>query len=126
MVYNRNKDDEKECENVMEDEKVLIVEGKSDRKRVESLLDEPVKIICTYGTLSEEKLENLILPIEDCDVYILVDQDESGEKLRKQLKRELPNATHLYTEKEYGQVETTPLDFLASVLRKNFIIRDLT
>ncbi|WP_419095859.1 toprim domain-containing protein [Halalkalibacter suaedae] len=109
----------------MEEEKVLIVEGKSDRKRVESLLDEPVKIICTYGTLSEEKLENLILPIEDFDVYILVDQDESGEKLRKQLKRELPNATHLYTEKEYGQVETTPLDFLASVLRKSFIIKDV-
>lgn len=125
LVYNRNKNDEKECENLMEEEKVLIVEGKSDRKRVESLLDEPVKIICTYGTLSEEKLENLILPIEDFDVYILVDQDESGEKLRKQLKRELPNATHLYTEKEYGQVETTPLDFLASVLRKNFIIKDV-
>ncbi|WP_088105858.1 toprim domain-containing protein [Halalkalibacter urbisdiaboli] len=102
------------------EEKVLIVEGKSDRKRVNHVLAEPVSIICTYGTLSEEKLETLILPIEDKDVYILVDADDSGEKLRKQLKRELPNATHLYTQKEYGQVETTPFEYLAAVLSEYF------
>ncbi len=105
-------------------DKVLIVEGTSDRKRVKQVLDERVNVICTYGTLSEEKLEQLILPIEDEDVYILVDADESGEKLRKQLLRELPNATHLYTEKVYGQVETTPLDYLAQVLRKYFVVKN--
>ncbi len=108
----------------MED-KVLIVEGTSDRKRVKQLLDEAVDVICTYGTLSEEKLESLILPIEDKDVYILVDADDAGEKLRKQLMRELPNATHLYTQRVYRQVETTPLDYLAHVLRGHFNVKEI-
>ena len=45
----------------MED-KVLIVEGTSDRKRVKQVLNQPVNVICTYGTLSETKLETLIYP----------------------------------------------------------------
>ncbi|GAE35506.1 toprim domain-containing protein [Halalkalibacter akibai] len=106
-------------------EKVLIVEGKSDRKRVKQVLDEDVDVICTYGTLSEEKLETIILPIEDKDVYILVDADESGENLRRKLKRELPNATHLYTLKEYGQVETTPHHYLAQILRGDFDVKEI-
>ncbi|ARK29627.1 toprim domain-containing protein [Halalkalibacter krulwichiae] len=106
------------------EEKVLIVEGTSDRKRVKKVLVEPVEIICTYGTLSDEKLENLIYPIEDKDVYVFVDADDAGKSLRKQLKRELPNATHLYTLSEYGQVETTPYDYLAQVLRAYFQVRE--
>ncbi|RXI97796.1 hypothetical protein DS745_15635 [Anaerobacillus alkaliphilus] len=105
-------------------DKVIIVEGTSDRKKVKQVLAEQVNIICTYGTLSEEKLEQLILPVEELDVYILVDADESGEKLRKQLKRELPNATHLFTEKVYGQVETTPLDVLAKILSEYFEVKN--
>ncbi|MCM3714743.1 toprim domain-containing protein [Alkalihalobacillus oceani] len=105
-------------------EKVLIVEGTNDRKRVKRVLNEPVDVICTYGTLSVTKLEDLILPIEDKDVYILVDADEAGESLRKQLKRELPNATHLYTQKEYGQVETTPLGYLTGLLRGYFKVKE--
>ncbi|MCT8138513.1 hypothetical protein H1D32_12645 [Anaerobacillus sp. CMMVII] len=107
------------------EEKVLIVEGTSDRKRVKQVLAEPVDIICTYGTLSQEKLEELIYPIEDMDVYILVDADESGDKLRKQLKRELPNAIHLYTDKVYGQVETTPYEYLTKVLKDYFLVKDI-
>lgn len=106
------------------DNKVIIVEGKSDRKRVKQVLDEPVNVICTYGTLSQEKLETFILPIEDMEVYILVDADESGESLRKQLKRELPNAVHLYTQKEYGQVETTPYHYLTRILKDYFDVKD--
>ncbi|MDG5787120.1 toprim domain-containing protein [Evansella sp. AB-P1] len=105
------------------DEKVLIVEGTNDRKRVKQILDEPVDIICTNGTLSDEKLETIILSIEDRDVYILVDADDAGEKLRKQLKRELPNATHLYTLKGYGQVETTPIDYLTELLNAYFFVK---
>ncbi|MDE5415051.1 toprim domain-containing protein [Alkalihalobacterium chitinilyticum] len=105
------------------DEKIIIVEGKNDRKRVQKVLNEDVEIICTHGTLSEEKLETLILPVEDLDVYILVDADDSGEKLRRQLKRELPNATHLYTDKDFGQVETTPFDYLAEVLGEYFEVK---
>lgn len=107
------------------EEKVLIVEGTSDRKRVKQVLEEPVYIVCTNGTLSAEKLEEVIYPIEDEDVYILVDADESGEKLRRQLKRELPNATHLYTEKEYRQIEDTPLNYLAKILSKYFLVKEI-
>ncbi|WP_368504269.1 toprim domain-containing protein [Alkalihalophilus sp. As8PL] len=107
------------------DEKVIIVEGTNDRKRVKKVLKEPIDVICTYGTLSVEKLENIVLPIEDKDVYILVDADDAGEHLRKQLKRELPNATHLYTQRGYGQVETTPYDYLAQVLRAYFEVKQL-
>lgn len=108
---------------VIDVDRVLIVEGKNDRKRVKQVLDETVDVICTYGTLSDEKLETLILPIEELDVYILVDEDESGKKLRKQLKRELPNATHLYTQKEYGQVETTPIHDLTKILGEYFEVK---
>lgn len=96
--------------------KVIIVEGKTDKERIEQLIDEPVQIICTYGTLSYEKLEEMIVPLQNEDVYILVDADTSGMKLRNQLKQELPNATHLYTRRMYREVARTPLDFLAKVL----------
>ncbi|MGJ9383668.1 toprim domain-containing protein [Salipaludibacillus sp. CF4.18] len=105
-------------------DKVLIVEGKNDRKRVKQVLDEAVEVICTYGTLSDEKLERFIFPIEDLDVYILVDADQSGEKLRKQLKRELPNATHIHTEKTYGQIETTPFHYLTEILEGHFNVKE--
>lgn len=106
--------------------KVIIVEGKTDRKRLQEILAEPVEILCTYGTLSEEKIEDLILPLQDEeDVYILVDADDSGNKLRSQLKRELPNARHLYTRKMYREVATTPIEYLAELLlRHHFEVRD--
>lgn len=107
------------------EEKVLIVEGPNDRKHVKKILAEEIEIICTYGTLSEEKLETLILPIEDMDVYILVDADDAGEKLRKQLKKELPNATHLYINPVYREVESTPSDYLAQVLQAYFNVREI-
>lgn len=96
--------------------KVLIVEGKTDQKRLEQVLTEDVHFVCTFGTLSQEKLEQVILPLQDEEVYILVDADEAGNKLRSQLKRELPNANHLYTRKMYGEVAVTPLDYLAKIL----------
>ncbi|WP_227935293.1 toprim domain-containing protein [Alkalihalobacillus deserti] len=108
----------------MED-KVLIVEGRSDRKRIRQVLAEEVEVVCTNGTLSQEKLETLIFPIEDMDVFILVDADDAGESLRKQLRRELPNATHLYTQKEYGQVETTPFHYLTQILRAHFEVKEI-
>jgi len=100
-------------------QKVIIVEGKTDRERLLKILAEPVEIICTYGTLSEDKLEELILPLHDeDDVYILVDADHAGNKLRNQLKRELPNARHLYTRKMYREVARTPVEYLADMLDK--------
>jgi toprim domain protein len=99
--------------------KVIIVEGKTDKKRLLELLAEPVEVICTYGTLSEEKIEELIVPLQaEEDVYILMDADDAGNKMRARLKRELPNARHLYTRRMYREVATTPTEYLIEVLAK--------
>jgi len=106
--------------------KIIVVEGKTDKKVLLELLAEPVEIICTYGTLSDEKIEELIWPLQDLDeVYILTDADDSGNKLRGQLKQELPNARHLYTRKMYREVATTPTEHLVEILHKaHFAIKE--
>ncbi len=97
-------------------EKVIIVEGSTDRKRVQAVLNEPVEIICTNGTISLSKLDELVDALENKEVYILADADESGEKLRKQLRREMPNAFHLYIDRTYREVANAPGYHLATVL----------
>ncbi|PLR92596.1 toprim domain-containing protein [Bacillus sp. T33-2] len=101
---------------VDEIEKVIIVEGSSDKRKVQSVLKEPVEIICTNGTISLSRLDELVDTLCSKDVYILVDADESGEKLRKQFKREFPEANHLYIDKMYREVATAPEKHLATVL----------
>jgi toprim domain protein len=101
---------------ISQDDKVIVVEGKSDKKRLEKLIDEPVTILCTNGTLSINKLEELFEELEGKEVYILTDADDAGTKLRKQLLREFPNAEHLYIDKMYREVATTPFDYLARLL----------
>lgn len=98
--------------------KVFIVEGKTDQRRLEQVIaaTESIEYVLTYGTLGEEKLEELILPLVDEEVYVLVDADHAGNKLRKQLKHYLPNAHHLYTRKMYGEVASTPLEHIAYIL----------
>lgn len=97
-------------------DKVIIVEGGQDRKRLARILSEPVEIICTNGTVSPYRLEELLSPYEQSDLYVFVDADESGEKIRALFKREFPAAIHLYTEKVYREVETTPYKVLATIL----------
>lgn len=99
-----------------EHDKVIIVEGRSDKRKVASVLDEEVEIRCTNGTISLTKLDELVDELIGREVYILFDADESGEKLRKQFRRELPEASHLYIEKMYKEVEDTPEHHIASVL----------
>lgn len=96
--------------------KVIIVEGKTDKARVLRVLREEVEVVCTKGTLSYEQIENEIVPLQQDDVYILVDADSAGNHLRKQLKQELPNARDLYTRKSYREVARTPLEHLAKIL----------
>lgn len=98
------------------DEKVIIVEGGADRKRLVRILAEPVTIICTNGTISPYRLEELLAPFEEQELFVFVDADEDGEKIRVLFKREYPDAIHLYTEKTYREVETTPDKVLASIL----------
>jgi toprim domain protein len=97
--------------------KVIIVEGKTDRKRLEKIIAEPVEIICTHGTLSSKKLEDIYQQVGDADVYIFVDEDASGKKLRSQLRSEFPNAYHLYTRRSYTEIARTPYEYLIKILR---------
>lgn len=99
-------------------EKVLIVEGKTDRQRLEQVLREPVSFVCTRGTLGYEELLQMAECLQDEEVYVFVDADDSGMKLRRQLRRELPRAKHVYTQKMYREVARTPLHILAKVLAK--------
>jgi toprim domain protein len=100
----------------MRPEKVIIVEGTSDKKKVQKVIKEPVDIICTNGTISLSKLDEIIDELFGKDVYILVDADEAGEKLRRQFKREFPEAEHLYIDRTYREVATAPEYHLATVL----------
>jgi len=99
-----------------ENQKVIIVEGASDKKKVLKVVKEPVHIICTNGTISISRLDELIESLFDKEVYILVDADESGEKLRKLFKQEFPEARHLYIDKTYREVAAAPEFHVASVL----------
>ena len=106
--------------------KVIIVEGKTDKERLQEVLAEPIEIICSYGTISYEKLEEWATQLEESEVYLLVDADDSGEKIRKQLNQELPNIHHLYTHRMYREVATTPLDVLAQVLEHaHFAVKEI-
>lgn len=95
--------------------KVIIVEGKTDKARILRVLREDVEVVCTKGTLSYEQVENEIVPLQQEDVYILVDADSAGNRLRRQLKQELPNAKDLYTRKSFCEVARTPVEYLAKI-----------
>ncbi|MGG0717341.1 toprim domain-containing protein [Robertmurraya massiliosenegalensis] len=97
-------------------EKIIIVEGTSDKRKVKNIVKEPVEIICTNGTISISRLDELVDYISGKDVYILVDADDAGEKLRRQFIRELPEVEHLYIDKMYREVASAPEHHLATVL----------
>ncbi|MFD1708626.1 toprim domain-containing protein [Siminovitchia sediminis] len=95
---------------------VIIVEGLSDKKRLTQVIKDPVDIICTNGTIGLSKLDELIEELEGRDIFILADSDPSGDRLRKQLKREFPMARHLYIDRKFREVATAPLEHLAQIL----------
>lgn len=94
----------------------IIVEGLSDKKKVMQVVREPVEVICTNGTIGFSKLDELVEELEGRDIFILVDSDASGDKLRKQLKREFPLARNLYIDHKFKEVATAPLEHLAQIL----------
>ncbi|MCP3032818.1 topoisomerase [Halobacillus sp. A1] len=99
-------------------ERILIVEGITDKKKINKVLKTPVEILCTHGTLGVERMEELILDhnLDHRPVFILVDEDDSGNKLRKQLTSELPHAAHIYVDKAFREVAATPEHELARAL----------
>lgn len=99
-------------------ERVVIVEGRSDKLRVEAVLGEAVEVICTQGTMSVEKMDDILLQVGDRAVYVLVDADQEGSKIRQWFKRELSEATHIFIDTTYGEVARCPLRYLARTLSK--------
>ncbi|SRR5690625_2558368 len=99
-------------------EKVIIVEGVTDKKQVEKVIAEQATVLCTHGTFDVERFDELLeyYALDDKDVYILVDEDEPGMKLRKQLLRELPHATNIHIHEGYKEVAETPVNVLATIL----------
>ena len=102
----------------MSRKKVLIVEGANDKHQLNKVLAEDVDILCTHGTFGVEKFDEMLEEhdLDNRDVYLFVDSDESGEKLRRQLTYELPHANQLYVPVEWAEVEATPKKIIASEL----------
>lgn len=97
-------------------EKVIIVEGKTDKQKLKEVISEPVTIICTNGTISTSKLDQLVDDLLGKDVYILADSDDAGDKLRKQFRKEFPEALHLFVDRTYREVAASPSAHIASIL----------
>lgn len=96
----------------------VIVEGKNDRSRLKRLLSPEITILCTYGTLNTERLENLKHTVQDEPVYLFMDNDSSGKKIRGILRDAFPDAEHIYTRRGYAGVEGTPDEYLIQQLEK--------
>lgn len=111
-----------------ESDKVIIVEGLTDKRQIEKVINDDVMIVCTNGTLGVGGFDELLetYHLDDKDVFIFVDEDKSGLKLRKLLSRELPHAHHIHVSSEYREVATTPEHILASTLvSKHFSVNPL-
>ncbi|GAB3057663.1 toprim domain-containing protein [Virgibacillus ainsalahensis] len=106
-----------------ETDKVIIVEGVTDKRQIEKLITDDVTIVCTNGTLGVERFDELLetYDLDHKDVIIMVDEDEPGVKLRRQLARELPHAEHIFVSSEYREVATTPENILATALLSKHI-----
>lgn len=99
-------------------EKVILVEGRSDKLQLLRLLDESPEIICTNGTISNVKLEEILSPYDEFPIYAFLDADKSGEQIRSIVRKEYPEAIHLYTNPMYCEVANTPFKVLASILKR--------
>ncbi|MBE3563628.1 MAG: hypothetical protein IMX05_07925 [Hydrogenibacillus schlegelii] len=104
--------------------KVIIVEGKTDAERLKSILAEPVTFVLTHGTPGPRALE-AIEALRADEVYVFVDADFSGERIRRAVAEALPEARHLFTRKMYREIATTPLVHLAEVLMRAHFAVDL-
>ncbi|AZS17186.1 toprim domain-containing protein [Paenibacillus lutimineralis] len=96
----------------------IIVEGKNDRSKLLRLLHEDIYIHCTFGTLNNLKLESLRKQVGDDEVYLFMDNDASGKKIRAILRDTFPDAVQIYTRRGYAGVEGTPDEYIIAQLEK--------
>ncbi|OWA34828.1 DNA primase [Saccharibacillus sp. O16] len=96
----------------------IIVEGKNDRSKLRRLLNDDIRILCTFGTPNSAKLESLYLEAKHDEVYLFLDNDSSGRKIRALLSDLFPDADHIYTRRGYAGVEGTPDEYAIQQLEK--------
>ncbi|GAA4832809.1 hypothetical protein GCM10023310_07750 [Paenibacillus vulneris] len=96
----------------------IIVEGKNDKSRLRRLLMEEVTILCTFGSLNTDRLEDLKKKVGTSEVYLFTDNDSSGKKIRAILRDTFPDAEQIYTRRGYAGVEGTPDEYLIQQLEK--------
>lgn len=96
----------------------IIVEGKNDKSRLRRLLSDEIRIVCTHGTLSSDKLEQIKKTIGERDVYLFTDNDSSGKRIRGALRDAFPDAEQIYTRRGYAGVEGTPDEYIIQQLEK--------
>ena len=70
---------------LLDDNRIIIVEGINDKRLIQKVLREKVPIICTYGTFGIEKFDEMLedYDLDNREVYIFVDADEPGIELRR-------------------------------------------
>ena len=96
----------------------IIVEGKNDRSKLRRLLNDDIRILCTFGTPNAAKLESLYIEAKHDEVYLFLDNDSSGRKIRALLSDLFPDAEHIYTRRGYAGVEGTPDEYAVQQLEK--------
>lgn len=96
----------------------IVVEGRSDKLQIQQVLAEDAIILCTNGTMGEDRLLELLTPYEDLRIYTIFDADLPGRKMRKLMKRIYSEAVQLEIPYQYKEVAKTPIAILGAILKK--------
>ena len=80
-------------------EEIIVVEGKDDTRRLQEVL--PVDTIETIGSaINDEILAQISNAQETRGVIVFTDPDFSGEKIRKRIMEEVPDAKHAFLSRD--------------------------
>src|SRR5690625_7283589 len=96
-------------------DRIIIVEGLTDKRQIEKVITDEITIVCTNGTLGVEKFDEMLegYDLDHKEVYILDDEDDAVMKIRKQLAPKLPHAEHINVSSDFRNMATAPEDAAA-------------
>ncbi|MGM0214794.1 ribonuclease M5 [Enterococcus sp. AZ109] len=77
-------------------EEIIVVEGKDDTKRLKEVFGEVDTIETRGSAINEEILEQIEHAQDTRGVIVFTDPDFSGEKIRKTIMAEIPEAKHAF------------------------------
>lgn len=96
----------------------IIVEGKNDKAKLQRLMTDDVKILCTFGIPGTNRLDKLQQEAGSLPLFIFTDNDHSGKRIRFLLNELFHDAEQIYTSRGYSGVEGTPDEYLIQQLEK--------